>query len=66
MKKTIYLINRQDKYCPENNNGDYIVEAWLTRFEAEQAAKDLDEIEPSWYHIVQEIEVGPSFRKEKG
>lgn len=32
----IYLINKQDRWCPENNNGDYIVAI----FANEQNAKE--------------------------
>lgn len=53
----VYLINKQDKYCPENNNGDYIVEIYLGKNKAERRAKTLDRLWPSNIHYVQVMEV---------
>lgn len=53
----VFLINKQDKYCPENNNGDYIIEAWSTFEDAEKACKTLDEIDPCWSHYICEMDL---------
>jgi hypothetical protein len=53
----IYLINKQDRYCPENNNGDYFVEAYLGKVKAEKRVKVLDKQDPMWAHYVCEMEI---------
>ena len=30
----IYLINKYERYCPENNNGDYFIAAFSTEEKA--------------------------------
>lgn len=55
--KKIYLINKQDRYCPENNNGDYIVAAYSNEERAEQEAIRLDKEDPSAIHFVHEMRI---------
>lgn len=58
MAAKVFLINRQDKYCPENNNGDYIIEAWLNEEDAKVACDELDQRNPLWSHYINEMELG--------
>lgn len=56
--KKIYIINCQDAWCPENNNGDYIVEAWASELEAEERCKVLDKQSKGLYfHYPMEYEL---------
>lgn len=48
---TVYLISKQDN-CPENNNGDHIIEAWTDLKKAEERVAILDK-QCAWgYHII--------------
>ena len=51
--KKVYLINEYDRYCPENNNGDYFIAAFSTRELAEAFVKkyDGDKTEPEGLYI---------------
>jgi hypothetical protein len=40
--KFVYLINQQDRWCPENNNGDCFIEAWSNEAAAEARAAKLN------------------------
>lgn len=51
----VYLINKQNKYCPENNNGDYIVEAYSTKELADKRCKVLDKEDKNNEHFVMEF-----------
>jgi hypothetical protein len=53
----IYLINKQDRYCPENNNGDYFIEAWSTEKLAYKRASELDKEDGSSLYLVHEFYV---------
>lgn len=53
----IYLINKQDKWCPEKNNGDYFIEAYLGENKAEKRAKSLDKQDTNYIHYVNEMEI---------
>jgi len=54
----IYLINQQDKWCPENNNGDYFIPGcYLKETNAETKCNELDIENPNYYHCVHEFEV---------
>lgn len=55
--KVIYLINKQDKYCPENNNGDYIVAAFSNKEKAQKEAFRLDRKDPSSIHYINEMKI---------
>lgn len=48
----VYLINKLDRYCPENNVGDWIVEIWVDSDKALDRANDLDELDQYWFHCV--------------
>lgn len=48
----IYLISKQDKYCPENNNGDYIIECWDNYLDAKTRCEQLDYEYPTDIHIM--------------
>jgi hypothetical protein len=54
--KKVYLIDKYDKYCPENNNGEYIVGVGSSREEAEKMVKRLEK-DSLWggdgYHIME-------------
>lgn len=56
----VYLIDRQDRWCPENNNGQYIIEVWGDGEKAADRANYLDKTETLWYHnvIAYELEDG--------
>lgn len=55
----IYLINRYDKWCPENNNGDHIVAAFSSKTKAEEAVKLLDSKDETIGHTIHELIVDP-------
>lgn len=48
----VYLINKQDRYCPENNNGDYIVAAFLDIDLAKEYCEKQDKFWPLWEHNI--------------
>lgn len=49
----VYLINKQDNWCPENNNGDYFIEAWSTEEKALNRLKELNkkDNQADWYYV---------------
>lgn len=55
--KKVYLISSQDKYCPENNNGDHIVEVWDDLSKAEQRRVELDREYPTDTHYLIEMDL---------
>ncbi len=55
--KVVYLINKQDAYCPENNNGDYIIAAFLNREEAIEYVGTAEEDDSSYSFLINEMEI---------
>lgn len=55
---SVYLINKQDKFAPENNNGDWIVEAYLDEDFAVERANELDDFDGMYSHYVIEMKIG--------
>lgn len=45
MYKKVYLIDKYDRWCPENNDGDYFVAAFSTEELANNYVKGAKEIE---------------------
>jgi hypothetical protein len=48
--KKVYLISCQDAWCPENNQGDWILEVWQNEMEAEERCKVLDKKSKGMYN----------------
>lgn len=48
----VYLINKLDRFCPENNVGDWIVEIWVDPKAAADRAEVLDDKDNYWFHCV--------------
>ena len=53
--KFVYLINQQDRWCPENNNGDYFIEAYSTEEAADARCAELNKKEDIWIYYVREF-----------
>lgn len=53
--KFAYLIDKQDRWCSENNNGSYIIEVWSDKTQAIKRAKELDLKDDSCEHLVMEL-----------
>jgi hypothetical protein len=48
----VYLINKLDRFHPENNVGDWIVEIWVNPEQAADRADVLDAEDQYWFHCV--------------
>lgn len=51
----VYLINQQERYCPENNNGDYFIEAYSDETIANSRCAELNKKEDMWVYYVREF-----------
>lgn len=48
----VYLINKLDRECSENNVGDWIIEIWADGQKAADRAEVLDKQDQYWFHCV--------------